>query len=197
MGVLEQWDISIEELEQVLSSRASLRAILIGFLAEHKLRKIWFADPRIGHFQWYDNHDRSKPGDFGFYYKGVLITVQVKSVQSASVRRTADGYAGIFQCDASDRRRVTLPNGEIVETTCLVVGGFDLLAVNLFHFDQKWRFAFAMNKHLPRTKAGKYSQKQREFLLATSVRITWPLKKPFVEEPFGLLDQIAAERSAK
>ncbi|MGQ9548151.1 MAG: hypothetical protein ACUVSY_06395 [Roseiflexus sp.] len=27
----------------------------------------------------------------------------------------------------------------------LVVGGFDLLAVNLFEFEQKWRFAFAKN----------------------------------------------------
>ena len=33
-----------------------------------------------------------------------------------------------------------------------------------------------------------------QYLLATSMRITWPLQLPFHEEPFGVLDAIVAER---
>jgi hypothetical protein len=194
MALLEQWGVTLDELNEILASRPSLRGILIGFLAEYKLARMWFTDPRIKRLERYENHDRTKPGDFGFWYKGVQISVQVKSLQTNSVRRTETGYVGTFQCDASDRRPVKLPDGQVVETTCLVIGGFDLLAVNLFEFGQEWRFAFARNADLPRTKSPKYTSEQRQYLLATSIRITWPLRPPFHEEPFQLLDQIAADR---
>ncbi len=62
----------------------------------------------------------------------------------------------MFQCDASDKRLVKLPSGQEIETTCLVVGGFDLLAVNIFQFANQWKFAFAKNADLPRTTSRKY-----------------------------------------
>jgi hypothetical protein len=76
----------------------------------------------------------------------------------------------------------------------LTVGGFDLVAVNLFEFGHHWRFAFAKNSDLPRTKSPKYTPEQRKYLLATSVRLTWPLEAPFKEEPFALLDEIVQDR---
>jgi len=194
MGLLEQWGVTLDELNEILASRPSLRGILIGFVAEYKLPQMWFTDPRIEKLERYENHDRTRPGDFGFLYKGEPISVQAKSLQTNSVRRTETGYIGTFQCDASDRRPVTLPNGQIVETTCLVAGGFDLLAVNLFEFGQEWRFAFAKNTDLPRTKSSKYTPEQRQYLLATSIRITWPLEPPFHEEPFEVLEAIVADR---
>jgi hypothetical protein len=190
MGLLEDWDTNLEELNEIIANRPSLRGILIGFLAEYKLSKLWFSDKRIVNLVRYDNHDRQKHGDFGFVYKGVPISVQVKSLQTKSIRKTESGYLGTFQCDASDRRQVRFPKGGVVETTCLLVGGFDLLAVNLFGFGNKWRFAFAKNQDLPRTTHKKYKPNQRKNLLATSMRITWPLGSPFREEPFTLLDEI-------
>jgi hypothetical protein len=145
----------------------------------------------------YDNHDRTRHGDFGFLYNGLPISVQVKSLQTNSVRKTKKGYTGTFQCDASDKRAVELPNGQVVETTCLVIGGFDLLAVNLFQFEQKWRFAFAKNSDLPRTRSSRYTSEQRQYLLATSIRITWPLEFPFFEDPFKVLDEIVRERMGR
>lgn len=194
MGLLEQWGVTPEELNEILASRPSLRGILLGFVAEYKLPQMWFSDSRIEGLERYENHDRTKPGDLGFLYKGMPISVQVKSLQSNSVRKTERGYEGTLQCDASDRRPVTLPNGQVVETTCLVVGGFDLLAVNLFEFRQEWQFAFAKNADLPRTKSPRYTPGQRQYLLATSIRITWPLQPPFYEEPFQVLDAIVAAR---
>ncbi len=197
MGLLEEWGLTTSELNEILASRPSLRGILIGFVAEYKLPKIWFSDPRISALERYDNHDRTRPGDFGFAYRGVPVSVQVKSLQSNSVRQTATGYLGTFQCDASDRRPVRLPNGQTVETTCLLVGRFDLLAVNLFEFEHVWRFGFAKNTDLPRTRSPKYTQRQRQYLLATSVKVTWPLQPPFRDEPFSLLDEIVRQKRTR
>lgn len=93
-----------------------------------------------------------------------------------------------------DRRTVALPDGSKLATTCLLAGGFDILAVNLFEFGHQWRFGFIRNKDLPRSRFRKYTDYQRKHLLATGVPVTWPLKPPFYGEPFTLLREIVRER---
>lgn len=198
MGVLEDWKVTRAELNEVLDTRPSARGHLFGFVAEYKLTKLWFSDPRIQSLRRYDDHDRTRPGDFGFIYRGMPVNVSVKSLQSASVKEIEDkqdAYTGRCQCDASDKRRVTLPNGKKMNTTNLVVGGFDLLAVNIFQFGKEWRFAFAKNSELPRSTAKKYTETQRKYLLATSIPLTWPLEPPFRDEPFAHLDEIVRARA--
>jgi hypothetical protein len=68
------------------------------------------------------------------------------------------------------------------------------VAVNLFEFGQQWRFAFAKNSDLPRSRSQKYTAAQQQYLLATSVKVTWPLEAPFRDEPFTLLDEIVQGR---
>ena len=194
MGIIEDWGLTPDELNFVLSERPSVRGILIGFVAEYRLQQGIFSDARIHHLRRYDDHDRSRPADFSFDYQGETITVEVKSLQTASVRRTNGGYVGRCTVDASDRRRVTLPDGSSLETTCNLAGQFDLLAINLFEFGQQWHFGFVRNGDLPRSRYRKYSEYQRQHLLATSLPVTWPLEPPIVESPFGLMDDIARER---
>ncbi len=191
MGVLEQWKLSTEELNEILAASPSLRGITFGYVSEYKLKKIWFADERITDLVKYDDHDRTRKGDMTFTYSGARISVEVKSLQTSTIRNIGDEYTGRFQCDASDKRLVSLPNGEEIQTTCLIAGEFDLLAVNIFQFGQEWRFAFAKNLELPRSTYAKYSPEQRAYLLATTIPISWPLKPPFQPEPFALLDEIA------
>ena len=195
MDILEQWELTPEELTEIVDSNPSLRGIMLGYVAEYQLRKIWFSGGQFQNVRKFDNHDRSRKADWHFAYRGVEMSAEVKSLQSNSIRKTESGYTGTFQCDASDRRPVTLPNGDVIATTCLLAGQFDLLAVNLFAFEDRWRFAFARNSDLPRSRYWKYTPEQRQYLLASSVRITWPLQPPFEVEPFRLLDEIAAEKS--
>lgn len=197
MGILDKLGITLEELDAVLSERPSLRGNLIGFLAEYKLARSTFVDARIHGLKRYDDHDRTRPADFGFTYQGTAITVEVKSLQTGSVKKTTTGYAGAAQCDASDKRPVELPNGETVNTTCMLVGKFDLLAVNLFEFGHTWRFAFVKNEDLGKSPSKKYTPAQQQYLLATSVKVTWPLQPPFRDEPFSLLDEIVAAKQAR
>lgn len=197
MGILDEWKVTRSELDEILSTRPSAKGYLFGFVAEYKVTKMHFTDPRITGLGRSKDHERARPGDFGFNYKGMPITVSVKSLQTGSVKPVeGGGFKGSCQCDASDRRTIHLPNGETMQATNLVVGGFDLLAVNIFHFGKEWRFAFAKNINLPRSTHKGYTEDQRKYLLATGIPLTWPLGPPFRDEPFTLLDEIVAARAA-
>lgn len=194
MGIIEDWGITIDDLDAVLAERPSVRGVLIGFLSEYKLQRTVFSDARIHRLIRYDDHDRSRPADFSFEYQGTQITVEVKSLQTKSVRSKNGGYFGRCQVDASDKRTITLPDGSELATTCLLAGTFDILAINLFEFRQTWDFAFIRNEELPRSRYRAYSETQRQYLLATTVPVDWPLEPPFHDSPFPLLEAIARER---
>lgn len=195
MGIFKRLGVTAKEVEQLVQALPSLRGVLIGYLAEGKLVKQWFQGYDLDKP---DDHDRAKKGDRILTYKGHKLSIEVKSLQTNSVIETSPGiYKGRFQCDASDSREVPLPDGSRLKTVCLVVGGFDLLAINLFEFGQQWRFAFVKNFDLPRSTFAKYTESQRQFLLQTTPSITWPLQPPFRDEPFALLDELVAEKTTR
>lgn len=103
-------------------------------------------------------------------------------------------YRGGVQCDASDRRTITVA-GQQVNTTNLLVGEFDILAASLFAFREKWDFGFILNRNLPRSTYAKYPDVVRNQLIKTMIPVTWPLPENFVSDPFILLDQLVAERN--
>ena len=187
---LDRLGVTLDELEKIIASNASLRGVLVGYLAEVRLMETWFLEHPM---RRYDDHDRAHKGDRWITYKGREFSIEVKSLQSNSVRQVEGGWTGRFQVDASDCRTVTLPTGDKLTTTCLVVGEFDLVAVNLFEFGAEWRFGFAKNRDLPRSSYKKYTPEQRQYLLQTTPKITWPLQPPFRDEPFSLLDEMLSE----
>ena len=194
MGITDSWGVTLTDLDTILSERPSVRGTLMGVIAEYKLQNTIFSDPRIRELKRYNDHNRNQPADFGFKYRNILITVEVKSLQTKSIKKSHNNYRGRCQVDASDRREVTLPNGSKITTTCLLPGKFDILAVNLFGFQNKWLFGFIRNCYLPRSTYKGYTKYQQENLLATSVPVTWPLSSPFAKDPFPILDEIVYER---
>lgn len=197
MGVLKDWQVNFDELDEVATDNPSLRGMMFGYVAEVKCREIWFSGPKFSNVVKHTDHNRQAKGDLGVTYRGEVLSIEVKSLQTKTVKHIDDAYRASFQCDASDRRTITFKNGESIETTCLLVGEFDLLAVNLFAFTKEWRFAFARNKDLPRSTYRNYSPIVRKKLLATLMPITWPLQPPYEAEPFRLLDEICQERALK
>ena len=193
-SILERWDITLEELTEVVDKNPSLRGMVLGYLAELKLEKLYLSHEGISDINKDDDHDRKKKGDRVIRYKGLRFVFESKSLQTATVKRTDEGWAGKANVDASDRREIQLPNGEKILTTCLLTGEFDILAVNIFAFQEKWRFVFAKNSDLPTSRYKKYSEYQRQNLLATSVDIHWPPKHPFRDEPFTLMNEIIDQR---
>lgn len=198
LDIFKDWDLKNTELNEIVNTNPSLRGFLFGYVGEYKLRHFLSLDKSITELIKYDNHDRKKKSDIVIMYKGVPIAIEVKSLQTNTIKENKEGtFIARFQCDASDSRNVTLPTGEVLKTTCLVVDEFDLLAVNIFGFCNKWVFAFAKNRDLPRSKYRGYNAIQRQYLLATLMKITWPLKPPFRDEPFNLLDELIEEKKGK
>jgi len=196
-SILARLDVTLGELTEVVDENPSLRGMLIGYLAEKKLRTMWFSGPEITDAVKHDDHDRRRKGDLVITYKGKPLIIEVKSLQTSMIRREGDRWVGKAQCDASDRRPVTLDDGSRVETTCLLAGEFDILAVNLFAFENTWRYVFAKNEDLPRSGYRGYTPKQQKQLLATLVRVSWPPEPPFYDEPFRLLDEVVRGRARR
>lgn len=193
-SILDRWDFSLDELTRLVDSNPSLRGMLFGYVAEDKLRKQWFSCEAITHAIKYDDHDRQRKGDLVVTYKDQNFVIECKSLQTDSIEVVNGVWQGKTQCDGSDRRAVTLSNGSKVTTTLLPVGEFDILAVNCFSFGNKWRFAFAKNSDLPKTKSRKYTERQRDELLASLIPVSWPPKPPFYDNPYKLMDELIKRR---
>ena len=188
--ILDRWDVTAADLTDLVDGNPSLRGMMLGYLAELKLERLWLDTPHVSSVLKPDDHDRRRKGDRAVRYKGKKFTFESKSLQTSTVTKIDDRWIGKAQVDASDRRLVELPNGSTVTTTCLRRGEFDILAVNVFEFSKQWKFVFAKNQDLPATSHKAYSAYQRSHLLATMVTVCWPPKPPFRDEPFTLMDEL-------
>lgn len=191
--ILEKWQISAEELTRIVEDNPSLRGFLFGYVSEYKVRTYFEGNDEISDLMKYDDHDRTSKGDISFRYKGKEFRIEAKSLQTNSViNKGQDRWSGKFQCDASDRREIRLPNGRTVNTTCLAVGEFDIVAISLYSFGEQWRFAFAKNCDLPHPgdRSRNVAQEDRNYLIKTLIDITWPLQAPFTTDIYSLLDDM-------
>jgi hypothetical protein len=189
-SILKRWQLTEAELSEIMATNPSMRGLVLGYVAEYKLRKMHFADSCFSNVHKADDHDRKKKGDLTITYRAREFRIECKSLQSNSIGTSEEGYIGKYQCDASDRRTVSLRTGRKIQTTCLLVGEFDIIAVNLFAFEESWRFAFALNDDLPRSNYKKYPPAVRRQLLATLMPISWPLKEPYIESPIPLFEHL-------
>ena len=224
--ILDIWDITPEYLTKVVLENPSLRGMMVGYIAETKLRDLFAGKPGVSLLYKDDDHDRENKGDLVVEYRGHRFKLESKSLQTNSVvafnqvgqpvkrvvkkesksilnpdfvalgsdfLQTAT-FTGSVQCDASDRRTITVPGHGDVHTTCLLKGEFDILAAGLFGFRGHWDFGFALNRDLPTSTHKNYPAAVRDKFLKSLVSVTWPLQAPFVTDPFMLLDRLIAER---
>jgi hypothetical protein len=242
--ILDEWDIDAAYFTSVVRDNPSLRGMILGYIAERKLRDLLVALPNTSGHRKDDDHDRTKKGDVTLVYKGEEIVIEVKSLQTNSIQielpdgrrlplvkkiplgrkpssgltltgklkkgavtykwlpnpdvaslteaeRRASSYIGAFQCDASDKRDVTLDNGKVINTTLLKVGEFDVIAAGIFSFRNKWEYGFALNDDLPRSTM--YGQ-DSSHLIASLVEITYPLKPPFTGDPIEVFEKVVQRR---
>jgi hypothetical protein len=178
--------IENEALMQLLKENPSLRGMTYGYVAEAAFVKFL---ERLGikeHFKP-DDHKKTK-SDRTFNMRGKQYTIQLKSLQTNSIREVEPGrFTAKVQNDASDARRIKLPNGKKIVTTCYLVGEYDVLGVSLQPFAGEWRFAFKKNKDLRRTTSNKYTPYAQKFLLATLEDISFPLSPDWTEDLLSLL----------
>ena len=66
-NILDLWQVTGEEIAAIIEAHPSLRGMVMGYLAEYKLRQLWFANhPQITGIVRYDNHDRTRKNDVAF-----------------------------------------------------------------------------------------------------------------------------------
>ena len=194
ISILEELELTVDELTRLIHDNPSLRGMVIGYAAEQKLRANWLSSSEITYIGKPDDHDRRNKGDHVIQYRGHQFTIEIKSLQTRMVVKDGDIWRGRAQVDASDRRTVILADGNALETTLLTVGEFDVLAVNCFAFDQGWNFVFAKNEDLPRSRYRNYTDEVRSQLLASLVSVSWPPEPPFSDNLLTVLDSLISGR---
>lgn len=192
MNILTKWGITPEQLTELLEKNPSLRGMLLGYVAELKLKEIVTSIPNVSYTIKFDDHNRKKKGDLYVIYRDKAFDLESKSLQSRMVKwdEQKKRWTGKAQVDGSDRRVINLPDGTSLNTTLLQRGEFDILAVNCYAFEEKWRFVFARNSDLPHSNYRRYSDEQKKFLIASLIPVTWPPEPPFYANLENLLDEM-------
>jgi hypothetical protein len=186
--------VNTETIFRVIQENPSLRGIVYGYVSEMEFERHYLKTRKsIERYSKDDDHQKTK-ADRTVIYKGKPITIQIKSVQTNSIRFERGTFVAKVQNDASDRRRVRLPDGSTLETTCYVVGEYDILAVSLHPFTGTWRFAFKENSKLLRTTSKKYSRTQQQHLLATLETMPYPLDATWTEDFDAILETVHRQK---
>jgi len=192
LTILEKWGITAIQLTEMLENNPSLRGMMLGYVAEHKLKEIISVIPGVSFITKFDDHNRKKKGDLYIVYKNRAFNVESKSLQTNMIERDEESgeWIGKAQVDGSDRRDVFFSDGTKLNTTLLLRGEFDILAINCYAFENKWNFVFARNCDLPCSTFKKYTKKQRAKLIASLIPVSWPPKNPFRSNLRSLLNEM-------
>ena len=62
--ILERWKLTERELTEIMEVNPSMRGLVLGYVAEYKLRKMFFSEPCFSDVHKSDDHDRKKKGEF-------------------------------------------------------------------------------------------------------------------------------------
>jgi len=85
-SILEDWDIDESYFTDVVRDNPSLRGMILGYIAERKLQDLFVSSKRTTKHRKDDDHDRSKKGDLTLDYDGEEIVIEVKSLQTNSIK---------------------------------------------------------------------------------------------------------------
>jgi hypothetical protein len=195
VNILEKWDLTPEQLTVLLDENPSLRGMLLGYVAEFKLKEIISSFPEISYMTKFDDHNRKKKGDLYIVYHGRAFDVESKSLQTNSIRYKEEEkiWMAKTQVDASDRREIVFPSGDKLITTLLLRDEFDILAISCYALEGKWDFIFARNRDLPCSNYKGYTIEERQALIASLIPITYPPKPPFYLDLKELLNEMLEE----
>jgi hypothetical protein len=92
-SILTRWGITEQELTELVDNNGSLRGMLLGYIAEPMLKKLWFEKPPALYLGKHDDHNRMMKGDLYVRYKDHEFDVESKSLQTKMNRKNEDYLA--------------------------------------------------------------------------------------------------------
>jgi hypothetical protein len=184
-------DIPREVFTDMALENPLFRAFVTGYYAEEKLQEYLTSLEGVsGIYKPGDRHPTQNKWDRTFLHNGRRYSVQVKSPATGSIQtdiESGDLVATVHN-DASDKRWLSLPNGQSVETCCYVANEYDILAVPLFLFHGRWEFAFKWNVDCRRAVRNKgIPEDSRDMFLSTTESMTFPSLQGWKTDLFELL----------
>jgi hypothetical protein len=84
-SILDKWDIDEIYFTSVVRDNPSLRGMILGYIAERKLKDLFILSGKTNNHRKDDDHNRDKKGDLTLNYKGEEIIIEVKSLQTNSI----------------------------------------------------------------------------------------------------------------
>lgn len=90
-SILDYFDVSLDFFTQVVLNNPSLRGMILGYIAEAKLKEALMGHGRGSAFRKDDDHDRKKKGDLVVTYEGFEFKIEVKSLQTNTVEMLPPG----------------------------------------------------------------------------------------------------------
>jgi hypothetical protein len=148
MSILSEF--TPEEIESVIEENPFLRGYIQGYLAEVSLRKQLLLIPGITEVTKIPDSSSEK-GDLKVIYKNQVVTIEVKSICTKSVRQDVlnDTWQGTVSVKASDKKEIFLEGVGMIDTISLVKGTFDILAISCYAVSNTWDFMYITNEYLP------------------------------------------------
>lgn len=199
-----KWEMTVQDFNRAVNN-ANCYSSIFGYIAQERFIQRWLeGHAKITVVTSPRDHDRRDQGDYIINYGGEELRLEVKSLKADTIVRpsneTLDGdeerLKAKFQIFASDRSKVYEYDGEEYQTVLYSIEDFtpDIIAVNMYRFDEEWEFGFVRPEDLPRTPAKKFPEGLREKLMKSQPEITKPLREPYRDNLYVLLDEIIEER---
>lgn len=141
---------SKEEIEDVITENPSLRGYLQGYLAEVSLKKKLLSIEHVTEVTKIPDQAPEK-GDLKVIYKGIPITIEVKSLLTKSVKADVlhDTWQGTVGIRNSDSREIDVEGLGTIKATNLLRGEFDVLAISCYAVSGEWDFVYMENEFIP------------------------------------------------
>lgn len=141
---------TMDDIQEMIDENPSLRGFLQGYLAERALKKQLLKIEGVTSVTKIQDRDVEK-GDFRVVYKDVPITIEAKSVATASIKEDVltQAWQGSVVVKNTDRRELTMEGLGTFQTTKLMRGQFDILAICCFAVNGTWDFMFIENRFIP------------------------------------------------
>lgn len=178
-----------EVLSKMVMAHPSLLGIVQGYAAEYFLKIDLLKNPHVSSVEKEKDSDRSKRWDLSTIYKDKLISIELKSL--AKDPEVGDGHwQGKVSFKSSDKKEVEFPDESTFDTTLLIKGQFDILAISCFSLMEGWFFLYALNSELPMSTSDKLSEYQRQHLLANPIKLDSRNLGPFTRDFNDVCDRL-------
>jgi hypothetical protein len=197
MKTLSDWNTTEHEVAKLMEENSSLRGIVLGYVAEEKLKKIIESNSEVSSNYKPHDQDKSIRCDRVVVYKQQQFYIEVKSILSNTIRSESDYFVGTAKTNYADKKELLFDDGSNCVTSLAMRKEFDILAVNCYHMTGKWDFVFIPNQSIPATESSEYTQFQKSQLLTRTIDVCFPPKNPLHSTNLVLLmDEILKGRIA-